>query len=410
MELTITRAEDTPVSTRPVEIVERKGLGHPDTMCDALAEKLSLSLSKYYLENFGLILHHNVDKALLWGGSTRPDFGGGEVIDPVEIFLAGRATHEYQGIKVPFEKLIAEGGREWLRENLRGLDPERHVRFHCLIRPGSSELVELFLRQRAQGVWLANDTSCGVGYAPLSELETIVSEIEHELNSRSFKEQHPHIGEDIKVMGLRRDNHIELTIGCAFVDRYVDDIGDYVSKKKHLVELTQRVGERYTQHTVGVLVNTADDPENESIFLTTTGTSAEAGDDGEAGRGNRANGLITPYRPMTMESVAGKNPVTHVGKLYNVTAGLIAEAIVNEVGDASEATCLLVSQIGRSISNPQITEVNVRTTNPALERNLKAHIREIVQDHLDRIHTLSEEFVAGQLVLDRWPFRQQTTD
>ena len=132
-------------------------------------------------------------------------------------------------------------------------------------------------------------------------------------------------------MGLRRDNHIELTIGCAFVDRYVDDIDDYFTKKRDLVELTQRVGERYTQHTVGVLVNTADDPENESVYLTTTGTSAEAGDDGEAGRGNRANGLITPYRPMTMESVAGKNPVTHVGKLYNVTAGLIAEAIVNEV-------------------------------------------------------------------------------
>ena len=85
------------------------------------------------------------------------------------------------------KELIVEGSREWLRENLRGLDPERHVRFHCLIRPGSSDLVELFLRQRAQGVWLANDTSCGVGYAPLSELETVVSEIEHELNSHSLK-------------------------------------------------------------------------------------------------------------------------------------------------------------------------------------------------------------------------------
>jgi S-adenosylmethionine synthetase len=55
-----------------VEIVERKGLGHPDTICDLLSERLSVALSKYYLGQFGLILHHNVDKALLAAGRSSP--------------------------------------------------------------------------------------------------------------------------------------------------------------------------------------------------------------------------------------------------------------------------------------------------------------------------------------------------
>ncbi len=51
-----------------VEVVERKGAGHPDTICDALAETLSRNLCREYQSRFGYILHHNVDKALLCGG------------------------------------------------------------------------------------------------------------------------------------------------------------------------------------------------------------------------------------------------------------------------------------------------------------------------------------------------------
>jgi S-adenosylmethionine synthetase len=406
MEISINQIEAEAIDRRPVEIVERKGLAHPDSICDSLAENLSVALSKFYLENFGLILHHNVDKALLWGGSARPRFGGGEVTEPIEIFLAGRATMKHRGVEVPIEELAIECGRKWLRENIRELDPERHVRFHTLIRPGSTELVELFLRQRARGVWLANDTSCGVGYAPLSGLETVVSEIEHALNDSPFKHEHPFTGEDIKVMGLRGADHIRLTIGCAFVDRYVIDMDDYVAKKRTLVELIRQMSEGFTQHSTDISVNSADDPEARSVYLTTTGTSAESGDDGEAGRGNRANGLIAPYRPMTMESVAGKNPVTHVGKLYNLAAGLIAEDVCKEVDRVTETSCLLLSEIGRSISDPQIADVSVRTCEGVVDRGMKIQIQEVVRSHLNRLHTLSEDLVAGRLMLDRWPFRR----
>jgi S-adenosylmethionine synthetase len=76
------------IDRSPVEIVERKGLGHPDSICVALAEAFSIALCRFHRERFGLILHHNVDKVLLRGGSARPAFGGGEVIEAIEIFLA----------------------------------------------------------------------------------------------------------------------------------------------------------------------------------------------------------------------------------------------------------------------------------------------------------------------------------
>jgi S-adenosylmethionine synthetase len=60
-----------------VEIAERKGSGHPDTLCDYVTEGISRALSEYYLSEFGCIMHHNVDKALLLGGEAEPDTGAG---------------------------------------------------------------------------------------------------------------------------------------------------------------------------------------------------------------------------------------------------------------------------------------------------------------------------------------------
>ncbi len=187
--------------TLPVEIVERKGVGHPDTICDALAEALSVALSRFYLERFGAILHHNVDKALLWGGAARPRFGGGEVLEPIELYLAGRATAAVGDVRVPVDELVQEATRDWLQRHLRHLDPARHVRIHSLIRPTSTDLAGLYERRR--GAPLANDTSFGVGYAPLDRLEQVVLAVEHALNSPATKATHPELGEDVKVMGVR---------------------------------------------------------------------------------------------------------------------------------------------------------------------------------------------------------------
>lgn len=399
MELIISPLHGPPINDREFEIVERKGLGHPDTICDALAEQLSLSLSRFYLERFGMILHHNVDKALLWGGSATPSFGGGTVNAPIEIFLAGRAIHEYQGVTVPVEELVINEGRRWLRENLTALDPEQNVILHSLIRPGSADLVELFERQRAKGIWLANDTSCGAGYAPFSELENAVYHVELELNSEVTKDRYPEIGPDIKVMGTRQMDRIVLTIGCAFVDRHVANMNEYLASKQRVADISREAAARYTGSDLDVFVNTADEPDKESIYLTVTGTSGEAGDDGEAGRGNRANGLITPCRPMTMESVAGKNPVTHVGKLYNVIAGIISNDIVKHIPDAHEAECLLASQIGHPINDPPVVHVQVNTGESVLSEGVRSRIDQITRDHLSGVNEMWRHFLDGDLQL-----------
>jgi S-adenosylmethionine synthetase len=344
MEITIERLEGAPVDAQPVEIVERKGRGHPDTICDALAEELSLALSRYYLERFDTILHHNVDKVLLRGGVSRAAFGGGEVLEPIEIFLAGRASCEVRGVSVPVEEIAVEGSRRWLAENLHALDAERHVRIRSLVRPGSADLVELFGRQAGAL-----------------------------------------IGEDVKVMGIRRRHDIHLTVACALVDRFVADIHDYLMKRAGVADLAVKAAGRVTGRAVEVEVNTADEPSRQSVYLTVTGTSAEAGDDGEAGRGNRVNGLITPYRPMTMESVAGKNPVT--------------------MPDLVEARCTLVSQIGRPVAEPSIVDVGVRCREPPSLTDLSPRISEIVHAQLERSDSLAHELIRGRLRLDRWPLR-----
>ena len=395
MKVVVTPLTAAPADRLPVEIVERKGTGHPDTICDAVAEELSIALSKFYLERCGFILHHNVDKGLLWGGAARAGFGGGEVLEPIELFLAGRATGEFRGIKIPLEEIAIESTRAWLKRNLRALDSQRHVRIHCLLRPSSSALAELFLRQRESGVVLANDTSCGVGYAPLDALETMVLRVERHLNSAAARSACPAIGEDIKVMGIRTGETFRFTVACAFIAAHVPDMAAYQAHKARVQALALDAARTVSRAPVEVTVNAADGATEDSIYLTVTGTSAEAGDDGEVGRGNRVNGLITPCRPMSMEAAAGKNPVSHVGKLYHLAAGRIARELVAEVAEITEAQCLLVSAIGHPVTEPQIAEVKVRLVEPGALQAVEPRVAAVVRANLAGLGSLWREVVAG---------------
>ena len=244
----------------PAEVVERKGLGHPDTICDALAERLGLALSRFYLERLGAIHHHNVDKALLWSGVARPRFGGGEVLEPLEVFLAGRATLEVGDVRVPIEELAVEGSRAWLGKHLHALDPEAHARVRPLVRPGSADLVELYARGAKTGRWLANDTSCGVGYAPLSELETVVDRVERTLSAAARERGQLEVGEDVKVMGVRHEGGIRLTVGTAFVGRHLRDLDAYLAARDGVAEMAREAAATVTAADVAVAVNAADDP------------------------------------------------------------------------------------------------------------------------------------------------------
>ena len=382
-----------------LEIVERKGLGHPDTICDALAETFSRNLCREYRGRFGHVLHHNVDKALLCGGRAAPAFAGGTVLAPISIYLAGRAVVEVANDRIPIKEIAIEGSRAWIRANLHALDAERHVNIHELVQPGSQELKELFSRHAQQDGPLANDTSIGVGYAPLSPLELLVLETEKLINQKNRSRQHLSWGEDVKVMGIRCGNTIQLTVACAMIGCHLAHIDDYLAQKAAIDKMVQKLAAEHGFSMCNIGVNTGDSPSEGSVYLTVTGTSAEAGDDGQVGRGNRVNGLITPCRPMSLEAAAGKNPVSHVGKIYNVVAREIATTVVKTVPEIVAAQCFIVSQIGMPITSPAILQVKLATRDEYPIAPLKKPVEEIAAHCFSHAPKLIDNFIEGTIAV-----------
>lgn len=383
------------ITADEIEVVERKGAGHPDTICDALAETFSLNLCREYQRRNGRVLHHNVDKALLCGSRAVPALGGGEVTEPIRIFLAGRAVSAIGDDVIPIRDIAIEGSRAWLKANLHALDVDRHVRTDALVQQGSQDLQTLFSRDDRMP--LANDTSFGVGHAPLSPLERLVLAIEQRLHGRNRNEDRPAWGEDIKVMAVRNRGQLDLTIAYAMIGRYLDSVDSYL---EHKAALSSWVGEGAREHGFtgcSVAVNAADGVEAASLYLTVTGTSAEAGDDGQVGCGNRVNGLITPLRPMSLEAAAGKNLVSHVGKIYNVLARRVAEAIGSALPEVSEVHCLIVSRIGSPVSMPALIHLTLATKDGTPPEKLRAQMASLVADRLGRIGELSRELIAGKI-------------
>ncbi|HEK85327.1 MAG: methionine adenosyltransferase [Candidatus Saccharicenans sp.] len=375
----------------PVEIVERKGKGHPDSLCDGASEELSVALSEIYRQETGKILHHNVDKAVLVGGHSRCDFGGGQIIEPINLYIVGRASKEVDGKKLINEAKLEDKIRGWMMGQVPHLKPE-NFNVKLLIRSGSDDLVSIFSDNEQPP--RANDTSLAVGYAPLSELEKLVFETEKFLNSSEGKQKWPALGEDIKVMGVRKEELITLTIAAAFVASEVPDRKTYDEIKNQIERyLKDEFVGRYTDRKVEVIINNADT--KKTAYLTVTGTSAESGDDGQVGRGNRANGLITPYRPMSLEAVAGKNPVSHVGKIYSIMSQLIANRIVTQLPEVKQVYVYMVSKINDPITQPQALNVELWGLDVSKAKN---EIKKIADEVLGSWREIRDGFIAR-----RWP-------
>lgn len=375
MNLEISFTKD-PVEKRDTELVERKGIGHPDSIADGIAESISRELSREYRDRTGEILHHNTDEAQLVAGSSSPEFNGGELVNPVYILLAGRATKKFEDEKIPVDSIAVETARNYIRENFKVLKPE-HIEFDSRIGETSTDLKNVYERD----IPLSNDTSFGVGHAPLSGTEKTVRRLESELLEID------EVGEDIKVMGLRNNGKLQLTVAAAIIDSRVSGLSDYKDSMQKIRRKARRLGEKITGLKTEVNVNTADNYEEESVYLTVTGTSAEMGDDGSVGRGNRSNGLITPHRSMSMEAASGKNPVTHVGKIYNLASRKIAEEIHEKTGEFAQVKML--SEIGTEIDQPKNVEVETEAG--------REEVEETVERNLDNIQQITEDVLEGKL-------------
>lgn len=391
--------DELPVPLGKVELVERKGIGHPDSVADALAEEVSRALCRMYMKEYGTYLHHNTDETQIVAGESAPRFGGGHVVDPSYILLVGRATSSVSVNKelryLPCKPVALEAARSYMKKTFPNLDVDSEVIIDARLGMGSDDLRGVYQTSKV----LANDTSFGVGYAPYSLTEKLVLKTEEYINGR-LKKELPETGQDVKVMASRVRNKITLTVACAMVDKYVEDADHY---KSAIEQLRARVTENALSivgdedYKLKIDVNTGDDYRRGVYYLTCTGLSQENGDDGSVGRGNRCNGLITPYRPMSMEATSGKNPITHIGKLYNVMSKLIAEDVAKKVSPEVEVRVRILSQIGKPVSSPLNCNVQLLTDNAKRLPKWKAEAQAIAAEWLDNVDKVTSMIVNGKV-------------
>ena len=382
------------VEDQDIEVVERKGIGHPDSICDGIAETVSRALAQTYIDRFGTVLHYNTDETQLVAGTAAPAYGGGEVLEPIYILVVGRATKKFDGERIPAESIALQAARDYLDEQFPHLDLGSDVIVDVQFGEGSGDLQTVFGEEAA--IPMANDTSYGVGHAPLTETEKIVLNTEQTLTDE-YAESNPVVGQDVKVMGKREGDHIDVTVAVAMVDEHVPDLEAYKAAVSDVEAFVTELAEEYTDREVTVHVNTADNYDAESIYLTTTGTSAEQGDDGSVGRGNRANGLITPNRPMSMEATSGKNPVNHIGKIYNLLSTEIAQSVASEVDGIRQVQMRLLSQIGSPIDEPHVADATVITENGVAVGDVQSDIQAVIDDELADVTDVTRQVIDGNL-------------
>lgn len=389
------QAEGPSVPNLAVEIVERKGLGHPDTLCDSIMEHVAQALARLYLEQTGAVRHFNCDKALLAAGRVEHRWGGGAVIEPMRLVIGDRATTVWQGEDLHVGELAIETARHWIRRHLRHVDPVAHLVYDVALQPGSPELVGMY----AESV-MANDTAAGVGYAPMTEAEQLILETERYANSPDFRALFPETGEDVKVMGVRSGRALELTVAMPQLDRYLADERGYFERKERIHDaLVSHVRSQLaTLDSVALTLNATDrrGAGLAGIYASVLGTSAESADSGEVGRGNRANGLISFSRPGGAEAIAGKNPIGHVGKIYGMLAFAIADTLVRRLDALAGVTVWIYSQIGQPVAEPQQVFLLTDLAPGAVLSDIERAAREIVDEELAALPAFCRALMSGE--------------
>lgn len=391
------------------EFVERKGLGHPDTLSDALAEELSVNYSRYTIEKYGAVLHHNFDKVGLLGGSSYVTFGSGYLTSPIRVLLNGRASTKFGEECIPVKDLLISWATNFLKGRLPEINPEKDLQFHYNVgnqsSPGKTNIQGSENGKRKY--WfeprnlndlqetkrlLSNDTSLGIGYFPYTRLENLILKVEGTLNSSEFRSNNIWIGSDIKLMGYRLKDTFHITMCVPQIANYVKSKGEYIENYNFVRNIVLSIAKSLGIDKLELSINTRDNFDLGELYLTVTGSSIESGDEGLVGRGNRINGVISPFKPMSMEGACGKNPVYHVGKIYYVAAQNLSKHIFEKFGTANEV--YLVSQSGRDLIDPW--EVSVIVSDGF--KNIKG-LTEFIRSEIIKIPTLTDEILDRKHLL-----------
>ncbi len=385
------------------EIIERKGIGHPDTICDALASRLSQKYSEYTIKNCdGKILHHQFDKVMLIGGKTDLTWGTGRFIKPIQVNVVGRITKSYLGKKLPTTKIVNQVIEDFFSQMFPQVDIKKDLTINDFltdfagpgtIKESSGSIKNMFNPVeknviRGYEKVVANDTSCCVAYAPFSSLEMAILESEKYLNNNETKKKYLWLGTDIKIMAVRYGHDLDVTMCIPQIAKHVKGTAEY---KKNLFIISKKVINILLKHLpkdkISLSVNTKDDYQKNNFYLTVSGASL-SGDIGVVGRGNRPNGLITFNRPMSLEGASGKNPLYYSGFIYSVLSQRIADKIYAILKKPCEVK--IVSQNGGYLVKPWRTIITVNSSNNDL-------IEEITREEFKKIPEITKLFVQGDI-------------
>lgn len=368
-------------SAYELEIVERKGIGHPDTLADGIAEKISDDYSRYCLEKFGAVLHHNVDKVCVMGGLIKIyDWGSAKMVKPIRVLVNGRISPAFNNAKIPLEDIFEKAINLQLKKILPHLDIEKWVK---IIDESTSysknprwfnpvSLDDLPEHKLAR----ANDTSTVIGYWPLTPTEELTLEMENFFYRSDRDPKYKFIGHDIKVMVTRKKKQIDVTLCVPFIVNETPNYNFYKEKVEFISESLLDIAKKHLgkHFKVKMYVNNhyrsikkGNIKKIEGYYCNVSGSALDYGEEGVVGRGNNRRGIIPSFRTYTMEAAWGKNPAYHVGKVLGLVVDTLAKNIALQYN--CQAQVIAITRIADPLFSPH--NLLVSTSKKINSRSLK---------------------------------------
>ena len=397
------RCDADPVAPKDFEFVERKGLGHPDTLCDAIAERASVYYSRHCIERFGRVAHHWFDKVMLVGGEADVSFGHGELVKPYRVVVAGKGAFRVGEYRIPLEEILRTAAADVCSEVLTGFDATRHLQVECAVvdhqgagrrasryRPTTVDELPFADEKRR----VSNDANLLSAFAPLSVVERSVLGVEQYINGAGFKAANPDTGSDVKVIGIRHQEELRFIVSVPWIASRVGSEAEYSKRSE---EVKQDIA-RYLQDIARCSIELTFNPTDlgGSPYFTALGTVADTGDVGVVGRGNRANGLITPMRPMSIEAPAGKNPLDHTGKIYTVVAQQLSNAIHALTGKPNEVYIATAKET--PIGDAESIAIRVGGE-VVLDVEEQAPLAELARETIEGAPAVTKMLLSGEMAL-----------
>lgn len=381
------------------EVVERKGIGHPDTLADLVAEEFSKKYSNYCLGKFNCILNHWVDKIVLSGGTAELDFGQLRVLKTIRIYLFGKVVETFGDQSIDVSKILRESAEgvfsriftkqpilehvEYVIDTNSGVGKEHSKSFYS---PNSrQEVVSSPERNKS------NDTVMCSGFAPFTITERLSIELENLINSKKFKEEFPATGWDVKVLITRAETSFEIVICIPYISKLTPSFSFYQEnlltiKNRLETFIAEFLNSENPKAIFNLSINTKDFDEH--VYLTSFGTALDKGDYGAVGRGNKYSGLISLNRESNIEAVNGKNPLNHSGKIYTILAHIISWKIYKAFGGS--CTVNIVGRNGDPINKPSRIIIKYSGT---LDGEKEIAVKNITEEAVKRADGLYQSLI-----------------